>query len=253
MTRRDAHVHLSRRTGFSAALEGHDEVDTYDRARTDAGVVEALVVGYERDGHRGNNAEILELSRTRPWLRPLAFLETQGPPDAMLLHDGLDMGYAGWAVYLDRHAFRRWPHQHLAALGRGGGVLSVNVGMADLDGLADGLRLLPEVPVLVSHLGLPGADGNVDALVALAADARVHVKLSGLYAIDPTLGHAGAREPAERLIEAFGPGRVHWGSDFSPVLDVAPDSMQLPDWLPSVAGDHLDAILGDALGDLLQS
>lgn len=252
MTRRDAHVHLSGQAAFSAVLDPVDELATYERSRDDEGIADALVVGYERHGHAGNNAEIRELARTRPWMHPLAFLETRARPDPELLRVACGVGFAGWAVYLDAAGFRLWRSDELAALGAdGAGLLSVNVAACDLGRLAEGLRQLADVPVLVSHLGLPGSAGDVTALLALADDPRVHVKVSGLYAIDPSPGHDGAREATSRVLDAFGPRRMHWGSDFAPVLDAVPDAFAVPDWLPRLAGDSSDLILGDALGLLL--
>ncbi|MER7455792.1 amidohydrolase family protein [Micromonospora sp. NPDC126480] len=86
--------------------------------------------------------------------------------------------------------------------------------------------------MLISHLGLPGAhtvppDRDVatsalEPLLGLADLPRVGVKISGLYAAsDPSHAypHDSARPFVDVLLDAFGPRRLYWGSDFSPSLD----------------------------------
>ena len=68
--------------------------------------------------------------------------------------------------------------------------------------------------IVIDHFGMPAADLGVDdpnwrAVLALAADPRHHVKLSGPY----RLGGQAAAPLAERLLEAFGPDRLVWASD----------------------------------------
>ena len=83
------------------------------------------------------------------------------------------------------------------------------------------------------------------------------VKLSGFYAVsDP--GHDYPHEAAwpyvERLVTAFGSGRLLWGSDFSPCLDwlTFPQTMDLFEKMPFLDRHDLDAITGGNLLALLE-
>jgi L-fuconolactonase len=83
-------------------------------------------------------------------------------------------------------------------------------------------RRFPGLRLAVDHLGLPGAlsiaaaDPLIAELLALAGLPNVSVKASGLpcYATDPyPFGSVG--EVLHRVVDAFGPHRVFWGSDLS--------------------------------------
>ena len=72
----------------------------------------------------------------------------------------------------------------------------------------------PETPVVVDHFGGAQEDSEVDTLCRLAQHKRVHVKVSAFYA------HGKKQPPYEdlapkirRVLEAFGPKRLMWGSD----------------------------------------
>jgi L-fuconolactonase len=89
-------------------------------------------------------------------------------------------------------------------------------------------RRHPALPIVIDHIAKPAiGSGDVagwrDDIARLAALPQVHCKLSGIVT------EAGADWTVERLrpcaqhvLEAFGPRRVLWGSDW-PVLDLAAD------------------------------
>jgi L-fuconolactonase len=86
---------------------------------------------------------------------------------------------------------------------------------------------LPELPLVLDHGAKPPiADGGWEPwstdLGALAAREHVHCKLSGLVTEAPWDGwrDAGVERYAERLLQAFGPRRLMFGSDW-PVCTVA--------------------------------
>lgn len=77
----------------------------------------------------------------------------------------------------------------------------------------------PDTTVVIDHLASVGSGGDiveadVQALCAMARHPRVYVKISAFYAL-------GAKKPPhdelapmiERVVEAFGPERLMWGSD----------------------------------------
>ena len=93
----------------------------------------------------------------------------------------------------------------------------------------------PDTTVVVDHMSRIGElnpidDDEIDRLCALARHPRVNVKVSRLHAL-------GAKRPPhddlismiERVIEAFGPDRVMWGSDspYQVVTESYSDSVRL--------------------------
>lgn len=82
---------------------------------------------------------------------------------------------------------------------------------ADAPALARAMAVLPvfDGPIIVDHCGRPAGEDDIAGVVALAADPRVVVKLSGPYRFAMP-----ARAAAARLLDAFGPGRLVWGSDW---------------------------------------
>lgn len=89
---------------------------------------------------------------------------------------------------------------------------------ADLHAVAEAH---PALPILLHHMGLPGQGdhraADVDALLALAAHPSIGVKISGFnynslrraeYPYDDS------QALFRRIVEAFGPDRLTWGSDF---------------------------------------
>lgn len=256
--RADAHVHLFP-NGFLD--DGRDELAWYDQLRTRAGLSDALVVGYEGDPRfAGNNAYLRDLSRRRRWMHPTAFVDVSRPPTADRLRGALESGFAGWTVYLPEGGptLSDWTTEQIHALR--GGILSVNATPAALSRVQAAISDLEDTVVLVSHVGLPGsaargadpasARQRLAPLVALSAYPQVSVKLSGLYAIDPEFPHAGATAVVDAVLEAYGPQRLAWGSDFSPVSSSVDDQdvMRSPDWIiERVSADEADAILGGTL------
>jgi predicted TIM-barrel fold metal-dependent hydrolase len=72
-----------------------------------------------------------------------------------------------------------------------------------------------EGPVVIDHLGRPDPDlGTVcrgfATLLGLARDPRVHVKLSAPY----RLGRLDLKGATRALLDAYGPDRLVWGSDW---------------------------------------
>ena len=88
---------------------------------------------------------------------------------------------------------------------------------------------------MLDHCGVPDIDGGAfgtwrDGVTALAAMPNVIAKLSGVFAYcaPGTASLATVRPWVEAVIEAFGPERCLWGSDW-PVVTVA--GGDLPAWI----------------------
>jgi L-fuconolactonase len=108
----------------------------------------------------------------------------------------------------------------LTAVGDAGLVYDLLVTPRQLAAAIETVRTLPDVRFVLDHAGKPAiADGALEPwrtdLAALAAAPNVAVKLSGLVtetAQDWTLEQL--RPYTEALLEAFGPERIMFGSDW---------------------------------------
>ncbi|WP_378144120.1 amidohydrolase family protein [Cnuibacter sp. UC19_7] len=92
-------------------------------------------------------------------------------------------------------------------------------------------RELPDLAIALNHFGFSPADmrvdahgrpwfasrlpdERVDAVCALAAHPRMHVLVSGHYAVSQEdAPYSDLRGPTTRYLEAYGADRVMWGSD----------------------------------------
>jgi hypothetical protein len=90
--------------------------------------------------------------------------------------------------------------------------------------------------VIVPHMGMfdpklgPQGDPGFRLLLEAARSGRAYVKLSGAYRI----GVAAAREAAAMVLEAYGPERLVWGSDWphtNTTMDRVTTYPQTLDWL----------------------
>lgn len=91
-------------------------------------------------------------------------------------------------------------------------------------------KLFPNLPIVIDHCAKPVIAGGRDAgkewrdgMSALAELPNVHCKVSGLATEYGTGWEGDALEPVvSHVVEAFGPDRIMWGSDW-PVLELAGD------------------------------
>jgi L-fuconolactonase len=271
----DAHLHLFA-DGFSgvsgASPAGGDETAVYERLRRCHGIERSLVLGYEGEPrYLGNSDYVLSLARTRPWMAPMAYLPITPPPTPATLREFRNRGAIGFALYpaspSEGQAFSDWPSAVFVEIRRQSAVVSVN---ADPDTAAQMARMgadLDGCAVLVSHLGSPSrcsrppslaaAREQLEPILALAAWSNVNVKFSGLYAIsdpDHDFPHDAAKPFVDVVIDAFGPSRLLWGSDFPPALDFV-SFAQLADarLLSGSNQAEVDAVMGGNLLRLLDA
>jgi L-fuconolactonase len=240
MSLADAHIHLfgggyAGRLGASPA--GGDELEVYERLRANYEIECALVVGYEGEArYAGHSREIFSLALDRPWMFPLPFLAVAAPPTVAELRDWKEQGAVDYSIYLktesDGMTFSDWPANTLAELSAQRAILSFNATPAALGRSREVIAAIDGARVIFSHLGLPGrssialttiqARERLQPLLELASHPDVAVKLSGLYAVsDPPhkFPNDAAQPFVDVLLDTFGPLRMMWGSDFSPVLD----------------------------------
>lgn len=247
----DAHMHLFRR-GYHRpnlpSLLGESELPAYEALRITHGVELALAIGYQADGlDPENNAYLRRLARSRNWLRTLAYVETAPPAQPEALEALLDAGHAGLAIYaLDAThaaALLQWPPACWQLLQSSNAIVSFNARPQSIAALGPLIAEWPGVQFLFSHLGLPGildsdaerAQEPLRPLLGLAGLPNVNVKISGAYATSRpphAYPHSGAYDALRWILEAFGPARCLWGSDFAPALDFVSFAQTL-DWPPA--------------------
>lgn len=271
MRRFDSHIHLFEH-GFGGDRPAGAELVQYERLRTVAGIDAALVVAYEGQGFAGNNAYVLELAAVRGWIIPFVYLHLPGsgaegvvPPGSVQkqVEKAIAGGARGLALYVEPGSgdLADVPRSAWTVIEESGAALSVNA-PARVWAEAKSWLSAHNVPVLVSHMGLPGpgsaAEGGVNEdmlqpVLALAEFPHVAVKLSGAYAIDPRAPHVGAAPVVRRILDAFGTERVCWGSDFSPALTAVDETamLALPAGTEGLTDAERDAILGGNLRRLL--
>jgi predicted TIM-barrel fold metal-dependent hydrolase len=129
--------------------------------------------------------------------------------------------------------------ENVRRIGRAGYPFDVNVLGRTLWLAGDLARACPDVTFVLDHCGTPDIAGNgwevwSSGLAEVAACPNVHVKLSGISAYArPEQRTEEALAPwIERVIEAFTPARMVWGSDW-PVANLG---LGLPGWLEVTAG-----------------
>ena len=178
-------------------------------------------------------------------------------------------GAVGFAVYLpeasDGEAVAAWPADVLGELRAQRALLSLNARPAATSLLGEFVAELSGCTILFSHLGLPGTFDRIPTaaeareclgpLLALAHREQAAVKFSGLYAVsDPAYDfpHTAAQPFVDILLDAFGPDRLLWGSDFSPALDYV-SFAQTADARPlaSCSRDEVAEVMGGNLLRLL--
>ena len=99
-------------------------------------------------------------------------------------------------------------------------------------------RAFPDLPIVINHCSKPEFHGNpaswaawTDGITRLSEHPQICCKLSGLATEYGSGWHVDAlSQVADHVIEAFGPSRVMWGSDW-PVLEL---NGSYPQWLTCV-------------------
>ena len=256
--RADAHAHLFR-GGYVEGADGADPaVDFvgYQKLRIRAGIDVALVVGYTAEPrHRTNNADILRMAKRAHWVQPLAYLDhVAGAADAQ---SALESGFVGVAVYAtDPTApVGALLSRILPPLAERRALLSLNVTPDGYGGARRALERHPDVPALLSHLGLVGVGApdestmtaRLRALAAFADRAATYVKVSGGYALPAGM----EADVIAEVVQTFGWRRVVWGSDY-PVAPSLPAALDPPWPKTSDAMDHA-AALGSTLHALISN
>ena len=262
----DSHIHLFD-GGFDKS--GVDEVAQYERLIEEHSIEAALVVGYEgQDWARGNNEFIATLARSRRWIHPVAFLL---PTQLSLSHlqSLANERYVGISLYLfsdeDVATVAKVPSEVWQWLVEHRWLISVNSKGHFWRVWEQVLKENPQLRLLMSHVGLPqisSSDSPADEIAAeLAPQVLLHqfpyvyLKLSGFYALEPTLPtfpYPKTYPYINYLLERCDTKRLVWGSDFTPALgkvSFAETFTHLSQW---ISDEHLrSSLLHDNLIELL--
>lgn len=222
MILRDSHAHASPYWGEPVeSLLYH-----MDRAGTASAVLLQMMNG------QANNDYLLECARRFPGrFASVVYLEPE-PAPAETLAQALDHGASGIrlppvAEFGGADMVPLWA----AANARG---VSISCGgrlreMAS-DGFAELIRPFGDAPIVIEHMGGHPLDPDDSIelrrkVYALAAAPNVYLKLSGVGTFVRRTSPFRIEQPYasppppyyEMALEAFGPGRLMWGSDYSPV------------------------------------
>jgi L-fuconolactonase len=270
----DAHLHLFThgfhgRAGSSPA-DPSLEVDAYEVLARRHGVVAGLVIGYEGEGiDLVNNSYIRSLAATRPWMSTVAHVSAEAEPDPDHLEQLMAAGHRGIALYVQDAVTARsvnsWPAEAWRFMEERGAIVSLNASPAGTQGLVELVERTSGCTFIFSHLGDPGrftkppsaddAARRIGALLRLARNDNVYVKISGLYAISEPANaypHEAAWPFIELVLDKFGPGHCLWGSDFSPCLDeVSFDQVIRTPVVERLPRADSDRVMGGNLMELL--
>jgi L-fuconolactonase len=168
------------------------------------------------------------------------------PDDPTLDRLGADAGCVGVRPMLqdlpDDWIERRVERETLERVAAHGLVFDVLARPAQLLPALHALEQVPELVAVIDHLGKPDYASHpgawADAMRSLAARPGTHCKLSGLITeLGPGWARDDVRAHAEVALQAFGPDRVLFGSDW-PVCLTAGSHRQVVD----LAGWLLEAL-----------
>jgi predicted TIM-barrel fold metal-dependent hydrolase len=115
----------------------------------------------------------------------------------------------------------------------------------------------PRLKIILCHLSLPmrkkddEAFRDLDRLLALAKRPNVGVKTSALPCYtDSTNPYSGLHRHVRSVYDAFGPGRMFWGSDLSrlpPSATYRQTVTMFSEEMPWLTPDDLASIMGRSL------
>ena len=127
-------------------------------------------------------------------------------------------------------------------------IVELHIGPDYAAQVAQVLRDIPETVALIDHLAEPHMGNAVEfaQVLELAGFEQVYMKLSGLnhFAKDAPL-YASARPFTRRVIEAFGPERMVWGSGTPAIVDTHMEDYSEAE-RAKVKGDNVARLVGFA-------
>jgi predicted TIM-barrel fold metal-dependent hydrolase len=229
-----------------------------------AGVARAVLVPPAFEGDR--NDVVLDAARRHPHrFAAMGRLALSPPADPGLLACWLDQpGMLGVRLTFHWGAQREWLRDGTAdwfwGAAEDAGVPVAVYPPGALPEIAAVAARHPGLRLIVDHFALPleardeDIPGVVDALVGLARLDNVAVKASALpsYTRDP-YPFPRLHEPIRRVVEAFGPRRVFWGSEMSRLRCPYREAVALfTEGLAFLDGDDLAEVMGRGISRWLR-
>lgn len=114
----------------------------------------------------------------------------------------------------------------------------------------------PELPILLHHQGHAESDDELSLLARLSRRTNVFVKISGFrYVSSLSFPYADAVARLPRIVDAFGPNRLLWGSDapvstqqisYRATIDLVRSGLNFlaDDEVANIMGGNLERLLG---------
>ncbi len=211
MTIVDTHCHIG--------LSKYEPVESLLFHMARSGVARAVLIQYMGNA---DNTYLLETMSSHPG-RFSAAMIVEETDDGTKMREWHERGIPGIRLPVDARARGADPLAHWRTAAELGLVVSAPSspqGILSLE-FDEVLRTFPELSIAIEHLGGigPGCPDRAFAPVTrLAEHPNVTIKLPGFGEFcEPPHPFAHIPPFADMVLEAFGPKRIMWGSDFPPV------------------------------------
>ncbi|MEV8267350.1 amidohydrolase family protein [Microbacterium sp. NPDC076911] len=270
----DAHCHAWERWPYRTSVPDprtHASTTTLLRRMDENGVGRALIVAANTGGpgaatdNAHNNRYVRASAAEHPsrlsWVADVdsrwsPFYHTSGAADRLEQESAGAQGFThyvrgtddGWFSDADGHAF----FERAVKLGL---VASLHAKPPWFHSLNELAAQHPELPILLHHQGHAESDDELSLLAQLSRRSNVFVNISGFrYVSSLSYPYTDAVERLPRIVDAFGPGRLLWGSD-APVSTQQISYRATIDLVRSglsyLEADDVARIMGGNLGRLL--
>jgi L-fuconolactonase len=276
----DSHCHAWRYWPYTPAVpdpESRPLVEQLLFEMDQCGVEEAVLVAARIDHNPDNNDYVADCVRRYPdRLYQFADVDCMwtstyhAPGAAGRLADAVRAyNLRGFTHYVDADDDGSWffsddGHAFLKAAAELNQIVSIHLPVHLQATLRQLSGRFPDTPFVCHHMAYPvteeGPDGAaLSSILASAKQPNIHIKLSGFHYAAP-VGWAYPHEPSRYIVralyEAFGPERLHWGSDY-PVVRWAMTYRQALEVIRTHCADiipssDMERVLGTSLHDLLQ-
>jgi len=202
-------------------------VETLIAAMDEAGVAKAAVVHSSTTYGFDNSYVVDACHRYADRLIAVGSVDVRAPDAVETIKAWVDKGLAGLRIFTggstkdfdpteleDEAAYPAWE-----LLGELGLTMCIQTGPVGLPQVTNLARRFPKVPIILDHLGRPDVvDGPpykaAQSLFELAEIPSIYLKLTPRIMGDSVKGAATAETFFPKLVEAFGPQRLAWGSNF---------------------------------------
>jgi predicted TIM-barrel fold metal-dependent hydrolase len=136
-------------------------------------------------------------------------------------------------------------------------IASLAVGAAWHDDLGDLARQLPELAILIHHMGIPASEVDAASLLALSDNPNIGIKVSGFNYNSASAWdypYPDAQAWFRRVADAYGVGRLYWGSDSPASRDQLTYRQSIEvvrEHADFLSSHELEAVLGGNLENLV--